>query len=107
MFNAKLRKNAIDNYNAAVERYEKAANYLGENTNYLYKEREEALKLVKFIEERINQLANTPKEFKVTLQRIEIGTVKSSSQLWTPFTMSRCLFIQRFERLLTQVSSGH
>ena len=22
------------------------------------------------------------------------GTVKSSSQLWTPFTMSRCLFIQ-------------
>ena len=24
----------------------------------------------------------------------EKGTVKSSSQLWTPFTMSRCLFIQ-------------
>lgn len=72
MFNAKLRKNAIDNYNAAVERYEKAANDLGENTNDLYKEREKALKLVKLIEERINQLANTPKEFKVTLQKIEI-----------------------------------
>ena len=72
MFNAKLRKNAIDNYNAAVERYEKVANDLGENTNILYKEREKALKLVKLIEERINQLANTPKEFKVTLQKIEI-----------------------------------
>ena len=24
----------------------------------------------------------------------DFGTVKSSSQLWTPFTMSRCLFIQ-------------
>ena len=72
MFNAKLRKNAIDNYNAAVERYEKGANDLGENTNVLYKEREKALKLVKLIEERINQLANTPKEFKVTLQKIEI-----------------------------------
>lgn len=72
MFNAKLRKNAIDNYNAAVERYEKVANDLGENTNVLYKEREKALKLVKLIEERINQLANTPKEFKVTLQKIEI-----------------------------------
>jgi len=72
MFNAKLRKNAIDNYNAAVERYEKAANNLGENTNALYKEREKALELVKLIEERINQLANTPKEFKVTLQKIEI-----------------------------------
>lgn len=62
VFNAKLRKNAIDNYNAAVERYEKVANDLGENTNVLYKEREKALKLVKLIEERINQLANTPKE---------------------------------------------
>lgn len=72
MFNAKLRKNAINNYNAAVERYEKVANDLGENTNVLYKEREKALKLVKLIEERINQLANTPKKFKVTLQKIEI-----------------------------------
>lgn len=72
MFNAKLRKNAIDNYNAAVERYEKGANNLGQNTNVLYKEREKALKLVKLIEERINQLANTPKEFKVSLQKIEI-----------------------------------
>ena len=72
MFNAKLRKNAIDNYNAAVERYEKVANELAGNTNVLYKEREKALMLVKIVEERINQLANTPKEFKVTLQKIEI-----------------------------------
>ena len=72
MFNAKLRKNAIDNYNAAIERYEKAASELGGNTDVLYKEREKALKLVKLVEERINQLANTPKEFKVTLQKIEI-----------------------------------
>lgn len=72
MFNAKLRKNAIDNYNAAVERYEKVANDLGENTKFLYEDREKALKLVKLIEERINQLANTPKEFKVTLQKIDI-----------------------------------
>lgn len=64
MFNAKLRKNAIDNYNLAVERYEKVAKDLGENTNVLYKEREKALKLVKLIEERINKLSNTPKEFK-------------------------------------------
>lgn len=72
MFNAKLRKNAIDNYNAAIERYEKVANDLGENTRFLYEDREKALKLVKLIEERINQLANTPKEFKVTLQKIDI-----------------------------------
>ena len=72
MFNAKLRKNAIDNYNVAVERYEKVANDLGENANVLYKKREKALELVKLVEDRINQLANSPKEFKVTLQKIEI-----------------------------------
>ena len=72
MFNAKLRKKAIDNYNSAIERYEKAASELAGNTDVLYKKREKALKLVKLIEERINQLANTPKEFKVTLQKIEI-----------------------------------
>ena len=72
MFNANLRKNAINNYNVAVERYEKVANNLSVNTNELYKEREKALELVKQIEERINQLANTPKEFKVTIQKIEV-----------------------------------
>lgn len=72
MFNAQLRKNAIDNYNVAVERYEKVASSLGENINILYRDRERALILVKLVERRINQLANTPKEFKVTLQKIEI-----------------------------------
>lgn len=72
MFNAKLRKDAIANYNVVVERYEKVANDLCENTNVLYEERKKALTIVKLVEERINQLANTPKEFKVTLQKIKI-----------------------------------
>ena len=33
-------------------------------------------------------------EVGVVCANIDQGTVKSSSQLWTPFTMSRCLFIQ-------------
>ena len=82
MFNAKLRKNAINNYNVAVECYEIVASDLGENTNVLYKERENALNLVKLIEDHINQLANTPKEFKITLQKIEIEveTFKTKQQ---------------------------
>ncbi|ASZ07352.1 MULTISPECIES: hypothetical protein [Enterococcus] len=72
MLNAKLRKNAIDNYNTATKRYEKIAITLSDSTNTLYEERKKAVKLVKLVEERINQLANTPKEFKVTLQKIEI-----------------------------------
>ena len=71
MFNSKLRKTAIDNYNATVDRYEKVAKNLGDNTNTLYTIREEALKLVKFVEDRVNQLANAPKEFKAELQKIE------------------------------------
>lgn len=71
MFNAKLREEAIDNYNAAVKRYEGVAENLGENANILYEVRVNALKLVKLVEERINQLANTPKEFKATLEKIE------------------------------------
>lgn len=59
-------------FNATVERYEKVASQLTDNTNYLYEEREKSVILVKLVEERINQLANTPKEFKVTLQKIEI-----------------------------------
>lgn len=72
MFNAKLRKNAINNYNAAVERYEETANDLGENTSNLYVRREHALKIVKQVEERINKIANTPKDFNTTLKKIEI-----------------------------------
>jgi len=72
MFHAKLRKTAIDNYDAAVERYEKVAVDLGENTKALYEEREKAFELIKLVEERINQLANKPKEFKVVLQKIVI-----------------------------------
>ena len=80
MFNAKLRKNAIDNYNLAVERYEKVADNLGDNTNVLYKEREKALELVNQIEERINKIANTPKEFKATIRRIEVELENFSSK---------------------------
>ncbi len=72
MFNAKLRRTAIENYNSAVERYEIAAENLGENTNVLYKQREKALRLVKVVEDRINQLANTPKEFNITLFKIDV-----------------------------------
>lgn len=72
MFNAKLRRTAIENYNLAVDRYEIAAENLGENTNVLYKQREKALRLVKVVEDRINQLANTPKEFNITLFKIDV-----------------------------------
>ncbi len=72
MFNARLMQSSIDNYNAAVERYEKIANHLAVNTNILYQERERGLELVKLVEDRINQMANSPKEFVVILREVDI-----------------------------------
>lgn len=82
MFNAKLRKTAVDNYNSAVKRYEEQARVLDESTGALYSNREKAVELIKSVEERINQLANTPKEFKVTLKKIvvEIESFKTKQQ---------------------------
>ena len=71
MFNAKLRKNAIDNYNASVERYEMVASNLNTDTTLLYLEREETVTVIKLVEERINQLVNSPKEFEVSIKKIE------------------------------------
>lgn len=73
MFNSKLRKEAIDMYNLAVKRYEKSAQKLDKNATHLYQEREKAISLVKIVEQRINEIANTPKEFKVTLKKIDVA----------------------------------
>ena len=72
MFNSKLRKQAIDNYNKAVERYEKTATDLETNTNKLFELRQKAVQVVKNVEEHINQLANTPKEFEIDLKKVDI-----------------------------------
>ncbi|MCE2059560.1 hypothetical protein ACXONV_09805 [Streptococcus thermophilus] len=72
MFNSKLRKQAIDNYNKAVERYEKTATDLKTNTNKLFELRQKAVQVVKNVEEHINQLANTPKEFEIDLKKVDI-----------------------------------
>lgn len=72
VFNSKLRKTSIDNHNQAIERYEKVAKDLENNTHELFELRHEAIGLVKDVEDYINQLANTPKEFDVKLMRIDL-----------------------------------
>lgn len=72
MFNVKLRKSAIDHYNVAIERYEIVATALNENVGALYKKRELAVKTIEVVELKVNQLANTPKEFDVTIQEMKV-----------------------------------
>lgn len=72
LFNSRLRQQAVDDYNHAVERYEKVAGDLSSNTKVLYDLRRIAVVHVKYVEQHINQLANTPKEFSVDLKRIGV-----------------------------------
>ncbi len=72
MFSSKLRKQAIDDYNLTVSKYEEVALNLEKTTQDLYNKRLEAVELVKIIEDHINQLANTPKEFSVYLEKIAL-----------------------------------
>lgn len=72
MFHSKLRKQAIEGYNSTVERYEKVATDLEQNTGLLFEMRKNAVDLVREVEAHINVLANTPKEFTVNLKKIEV-----------------------------------
>lgn len=82
LFNSRLRQRAVDDYNHAVERYEKAAQKLSDNTKALYDLRRLAIVHVKYVEQHINQLANTPKEFSVELKKIavEVETFENKEQ---------------------------
>ena len=70
LFNSKLRAKAVEDYNNAVERYENVADDLAKSTQVLYDLRKIAIVHVKYVEQHINQLANTPKEFAVELHKI-------------------------------------
>lgn len=69
MFKSDLRKQAIEKYNNSVDRYEKTAEELNVNSEKLYAKRDLAIFLINKIENKINELANTPKEFDVSLSK--------------------------------------
>lgn len=72
MFNSKLRKNAVINYEKSIKEYNIQVELLENETNSLYIERKKALNLVKMVENHINSVANSPKEIEVTLKKIHI-----------------------------------
>lgn len=71
LFNEGLRKKAIEDYNLAVNDFEEVSGKLSSASVELFAVRKEGYQLVKLVEEQINQLANTPKEFQVRLEEIE------------------------------------
>ena len=67
LFNSKLRQEAVDGYNEAISCYNEEADNLANKSIELYQVRDKAIKVVKIVEERINKLANKPKEFEAKL----------------------------------------
>lgn len=72
MFKSDLRKQAVKQYNETVERYEKTADKLNTYSEKLYAKRDLALFLIEKVENKINTLANTPKEFEVSLKKTKL-----------------------------------
>lgn len=74
MFKSDLRKQALEQYNETVERYEKKAAELNAHSEKLYEKRDLAMFLISKVESKINALANSPKEFEVILNKTKIET---------------------------------
>ena len=72
LFNSKLRQEALDGYNEAIRLYNEEADNLANKSIELYQVRDKAIKVVKIVEERINKLANKPKEFETKLEEIDV-----------------------------------
>lgn len=72
MYNSKLRKGALENFNKAVERHvAKTAEFEAAVEN-LYTLRKRAAREVLAVAEHINALANTPHEFKVSTEQAAV-----------------------------------
>ena len=72
LFNSKLRQEALNGYNEAIRLYNEEADNLANKSIELYQVRDKAIKVVKIVEERINRLANKPKEFEAKLEKIDV-----------------------------------
>ena len=72
MFNNSLKKEALELHKRTLERYDASYKMMSKSCEELYSVRENAITLIKFIEEIINSIANTPKSFGSKMCIIDI-----------------------------------
>jgi hypothetical protein len=72
VYNSKLRKHAVDGFNMAVERYVVTTGEFEAAVQSLYKLRERAAVEVLAVAERINALANKPREFTLSTEQAAV-----------------------------------
>lgn len=76
MFYSKAKKEALDVHERAVERYNKTYAQMQSEGEALYLARQKSLELVREIEELINSIANSPKEFAAKLEEVYAERMK-------------------------------
>ena len=72
MYNSKMRKRAVDDFNKAVERYVATTQKFEAAVGGLYELRVRAAQTVLAVAEHINALSNAPREFKVSTDRAAV-----------------------------------
>lgn len=73
MLNSSLKKEAIKKLENSITNYEKSTKKLQTKAIKLHNTRSYGVDVINKIEEYINTLANTPKEFEKTIEKVEIN----------------------------------
>ncbi len=72
MFNSELKKEWLTRLDNIQQEYASEMNHTQESTIELFKTRKNAVMLVKQVEGFINTIANTPKEYRVKLEQVNV-----------------------------------
>lgn len=73
MLNSSLKKDAVEKLKKAIEDYEKVVQKARKSAIFLHKTRTAAVETIESIEGYINSLANTPKEFEKTFEKVNFN----------------------------------
>ncbi|MED3789195.1 hypothetical protein P4576_18615 [Peribacillus frigoritolerans] len=73
MLNSSLKKEAVKKMERAIDHYEKSSKTLQNNAVKLHNTRTFGVDVIGKVEEYINLLANTPKEFKKSFEKVRVN----------------------------------
>lgn len=73
MFNNKLKKESIERLNGLQNKYKTTADNAQKKAVELYEDRKKSISIIDKIELYINNLANTPKEFKKDMEEVKVN----------------------------------
>lgn len=76
MFNNNLKKEALKIHDEALQRYNVSYDNMNKSCERLYSARKKSVDLIKMIQDVVNSIANSPKEFEVVLGKVEKEMVK-------------------------------